>query len=216
MPHRGAQRYFWQQRCRLLVSPFRYFPVPYCIGAQRYFWQPRCHLPIYHLWNSLFLSRLRSSTRAPSRRPREKDGNARGPANRDGEDAPKTLTTIVTPTRVNNTAHRPTTPTRRSTRRKNSYRARRNHDDKYPQPSVSPTINLTLLGGDTECPLQVCLLSRSSVSTHFLSRSREAAVVLLFLPSDNIAYVCRSDVNRISFHKAAVVPMPLVFHQSPG
>ena len=48
--------------------------------------------------------------RDPSRRPREKDGNAQGPANRDGENAPKTLTTIVTPTRVNNTTHRPITP----------------------------------------------------------------------------------------------------------
>ena len=36
---------------------------------------------------------------------------------------------------------------------------------------------LKLLGGDTECPLQVCLLSRSSVSTHFLSRSRGAALL---------------------------------------
>ena len=75
--------------------------------------------------------------RAPSRRPRGKDGNVPGAANRDGEDAPKTLTTIVTPTRVNNSAHRPTTSTRRSTRRRNAYRARRHHDDKCPQPRGS-------------------------------------------------------------------------------
>ena len=47
--------------------------------------------------------------RAPSRRPSEKDGNVRGPANRDGEDATRTLKTRVTPTRVNNTG----TPTDR-------------------------------------------------------------------------------------------------------
>ena len=30
---------------------------------------------------------------------------------------------------------------------------------------------LGCLGRDTECPLLVCLLSRSSASTHFLSRT---------------------------------------------
>ena len=33
-----------------------------------------------------------------------------------------------------------------------------------------------VLGGDTECPLQVCQLSRSSESTHFLSLRRDVAV----------------------------------------
>ena len=32
-------------------------------------------------------------------------------------------------------------------------------------------------GGDTECHLQVCLLSMSSLSTHFLSRCTEAALL---------------------------------------
>ena len=32
-----------------------------------------------------------------------------------------------------------------------------------------------VLGGDTECPLQVCQLSRSSESTHFLSLRRDVA-----------------------------------------
>ena len=32
---------------------------------------------------------------------------------------------------------------------------------------------LRVLGGDTECPLQVCQLSRSSESTHLLSLSRD-------------------------------------------
>ena len=74
--------------------------------------------------------------RAPSRRPREKDRNARGPANRDGEDATRTLTTIVTSTRVNHNEHRPTATSRRSTRkrRKASYRAREHHNAKNLQP----------------------------------------------------------------------------------
>ena len=32
-----------------------------------------------------------------------------------------------------------------------------------------------VLGGDTECPLQVCRLSRSSEGTHFLSVGRDVA-----------------------------------------
>ena len=36
--------------------------------------------------------------------------------------------------------------------------------------------SVKVLGGGIECPLQVCLLSRASVSTNFLSRSREAAL----------------------------------------
>ena len=33
-----------------------------------------------------------------------------------------------------------------------------------------------VIGGDTECPLQVCLLSRSSESTHFLCLRRYVAL----------------------------------------
>ena len=33
-----------------------------------------------------------------------------------------------------------------------------------------------LLGGDTECPLQVCQLSRSSKSTHFFCLRRDVAL----------------------------------------
>ena len=64
-----------------------------------------------------------------------KDGNAPGPANRDGEGTTRTLTTIVTPTQVNHKAHRPTASTRQSTRRRpeTSYRARGHHNAKYSQ-----------------------------------------------------------------------------------
>ena len=33
-----------------------------------------------------------------------------------------------------------------------------------------------VLSGDTECPLQVCQLSRSSENTHFLSHRRDVAL----------------------------------------
>ena len=33
-----------------------------------------------------------------------------------------------------------------------------------------------VIGGDTECPLQVCQLSRSSESTHFLCLRRDVAL----------------------------------------
>ena len=33
-----------------------------------------------------------------------------------------------------------------------------------------------VIGGDTECPLQVCQLSRSSDSTHFLCLRRDVAL----------------------------------------
>ena len=33
-----------------------------------------------------------------------------------------------------------------------------------------------VLGGDTDCPLQVCQLSRSSESTHFRSLRRDVAL----------------------------------------
>ena len=80
--------------------------------------------------------------RAPCRRPREKEGNAQSPANRDGEDnATRTLTTTVTRTRANPKAHRPTASTRRSTRRRREkpYRARGHLDANYRQPRGSVT-----------------------------------------------------------------------------
>ena len=40
---------------------------------------------------------------------------------------------------------------------------------------LSTTPFVRLLDGDTECPLQVCQLSRSTESTHFLSLRREVA-----------------------------------------
>ena len=33
-----------------------------------------------------------------------------------------------------------------------------------------------VIGGDTECPLQVCQLSRSSESTHFIFLGRDVAL----------------------------------------
>ena len=80
--------------------------------------------------------------RAPSRRPREKEGNARGPANRDGEDnVTRTSTTTATLSRVTPKAHRPAGSTGRSTRRrrKNPYQARGHIDAKYRQPRRSTT-----------------------------------------------------------------------------
>ena len=57
--------------------------------------------------------------RAPSMRPREKEGNARGPACRDGEhNVTRTSTTTATPARASPKAHRPTSSSRRSTRRR--------------------------------------------------------------------------------------------------
>ena len=57
--------------------------------------------------------------RAPTRRSREMDRNAQGPASRDGEDnVTRTPTTAATPARVTLKAHRPTGYTRRSTRRR--------------------------------------------------------------------------------------------------
>ena len=80
--------------------------------------------------------------RAPTRRSREMDRNAQGPASRDGEDnVTRTPTTAATPARVTLKAHRPTGYTRRSTRRRREkpYRARGHLDAKYRQPRGSVT-----------------------------------------------------------------------------
>ena len=80
--------------------------------------------------------------RAPSRRPREKEGNTRGLASRGGEgNVTRTSTTTATPPRANPKEHRPTGSTRRSTRRrrKKPYRAREHLDAKYRQPRGSAT-----------------------------------------------------------------------------
>ena len=45
----------------------------------------------------------------------------------------------------------------------------------YANHHTSQHENVEVLVGDTQCPLQVCLLSRSSVSTHCLSRRRDVA-----------------------------------------
>ena len=43
--------------------------------------------------------------------------------------------------------------------------------------AVEFLVFVRVLGGDTECPLQVCHLSRSSESTHFLSLRRHVALL---------------------------------------
>ena len=45
-----------------------------------------------------------------------------------------------------------------------------------PRTSISSTPHVELKVEDTECPLQVCQLSRSSESTHFLSLRRDVAL----------------------------------------
>ena len=86
-----------------------------------------------------YLGRLRPSTR-PNQEATRKEGNARGPATRDGEDnVTRTSTTSATPTRANSKALRPPGSTRRSTRRRRKipYRARGHIDAKYRQPRGS-------------------------------------------------------------------------------
>ena len=72
--------------------------------------------------------------RALSRNTREKEGNAQGPASRDGkDDVTRTSTTTATPTRANPKAYRPTGATSGSTRRrrKNPYPTRGHLDANY-------------------------------------------------------------------------------------
>ena len=53
-------------------------------------------------------------------------------------------------------------------------------------PDPGPIIVLLYRTEDTECPLQVCLLSRSSVGTHSLSLSRDAAIFVSTRALDSI------------------------------
>ena len=50
----------------------------------------------------------------------------------------------------------------------------RTHDPKNHGPAVDATCKV--IGGDTECPLQVYQLGRSSESTHFLCLRRDVAL----------------------------------------
>ena len=50
-----------------------------------------------------------------------------------------------------------------------------------------------VIGGDTDCPLQVCQLSRSSESTHFLHLRRDVA---LFVSTRESRIVLRYGLER--------------------
>ena len=107
------------------------------------------------------------------------------PATRDGEDLRTRAPATIPRTARGGTAraHEPTGSTGRFARRKrnNLHHAR----GRLGARSVLPATPLIkLLGGDTECPLQVCLLRRCSTSTHFLSRSREAIFTRHYFPPE--------------------------------